>query len=98
MTESALTRRILKVLNALPRTKATKFHGGPYTEAGTPDVLVVSDGRAFWLEAKLSGEQPTPIQRRRMREWTEAGATCAVVRSVDEARFLVLAENAKERT
>ena len=85
MIESTLVRNILRALNAVPTCKAIKLHGSPYLERGTPDVLCVYDGRVYWLEIKLPGEQPTAIQRHRLAEWTEAGATCRVVRTVGEA-------------
>ena len=84
MTESQLTTRILRALNAMPRTKAIKLHGSPYLERGTPDIVAVQDGRVYWLEVKLPGKEPTRLQRLRLSEWSRAGATCAVVRSVED--------------
>lgn len=62
------------------------MHGSQYSLAGLPDVLCIRDGRAVWLEAKRPGEDPTRIQSHRIRELSDAGCQCAVVRSASEAR------------
>lgn len=53
-------------------------------ESGTPDMLVVVEGRAFFLELKVR-TPVTVIQQHRLKQWADSGATCAVVRSVDDA-------------
>lgn len=65
---------------------SVKIHGNAYQLAGLPDVLVIKDGRAAWMEAKRPGEEPTRIQNHRMRELIGAGCPCAVVRSAGDAR------------
>lgn len=90
MTETALTRRILGALNALPRCKAIKLHGSRYQQAGTPDIHATARGQSFWLEVKLPGYEPTRLQSLRLREWAEAGAVARVVRSVEEAVDAIL--------
>ena len=89
MTEAALTRRILAVLNTLPGVYATKMHGGPMMTAGLPDAHVCDHGRCVWLEVKLPGRKPTPIQLAMHERLRAAGATVAVVTSVADA-LLVL--------
>jgi len=68
---------------------ATKFHGNAYSMSGVPDVLLVKDGRAYWLECKRPGEQPTRIQLHRMRELAAAGCPVAVVTSAMEAKVFL---------
>lgn len=87
--ESTLTARILKALNRLPRTKAIKLHGSRYQEAGTPDLVCISNGIPFLLEVKTDDEQPTKIQRHRMDQWRRVGAIVAVIRSVSDAKKIV---------
>lgn len=65
---------------------ATKIHGNAFTLAGTPDVLAIRDGRAYWMEVKRPGESPTRIQLHRMRELETAGCRVAVVFSASDAR------------
>jgi hypothetical protein len=64
---------------------AMKTHGSAFTLAGLPDVLVIKDGRAAWMEAKRPGETPTRIQEHRMRELSAAGCPVAVVTSAGDA-------------
>ena len=65
---------------------AVKFHGNAFTMSGVPDVLMIKDGRAVWLECKRPGEEPTKIQNHRMRELASAGCPVAVVTSAAEAK------------
>ena len=95
--ESPVTTAILKTLNALPDTYAVKLHGSMYGRVGTPDILVVrlrawegepilgEYGQAYFLEVKRPGAKPTPAQLAEMAKWTDVGAVCCVVRSVQEA-------------
>jgi len=64
----------------------TKFHGNAFTMSGVPDVLLIRNGRAVWLECKRPGEEPTKIQTHRMRELASAGCPVAVVTSAAEAK------------
>lgn len=62
-------------------------HGGPYQMAGLPDILVIKDGRAAWMEVKVPGNDPTRLQRHRIRELIEtAGCPATVVYSAGDAR------------
>lgn len=54
--------------------------------AGLPDVLVVKNGRAAWMEVKRPGQDASQVQEHRMRELARAGCPVAVVRSADDAR------------
>lgn len=45
---------------------------------GIPDLLVLKDGKAFFVEVKRPGEKPRPLQEYRMRELTELGFKCEV--------------------
>ena len=94
--ESRLTKKILDVLNRIPRTKAIKLHGSRYSVAGTPDLLVVSDGKALLLEVKTASGRTTPIQDVQLRQWRDAGALVATVRSVDDAVDVVLAPTVED--
>lgn len=72
---------------------AYKMHGGPFSVRGLPDVLAIKQGRAYWMEAKRPGEEPTRVQVARMRELAAAGCSVAVVTSAADAR--VFLENAQ---
>jgi len=69
---------------------ATKLHGGPMQKAGLPDLLMLKDGKAVFLEVKRPGKgkasDATPLQQRRMEEiQRRGGCKCFVVHDVAEA-------------
>ena len=45
---------------------------------GIPDLLVLKDGKAFFVEVKRPGEKPRPLQEYRMNELRELGFICEV--------------------
>lgn len=70
-----------------------KIHGGPYQVAGIPDLLLIRNGMAVFLEVKQPGKKATAAQLRRMDEIEEmGGARCYVVTSVAEALAVLDAE------
>lgn len=48
-----------------------------------------SDGRAFYIEVKLPGENPRPDQRKFLAAMTSSGAMAGVAHSVEEALEIV---------
>ena len=83
--ESSIVAKVMAQGRALGYW-VTKYHGSAYSMSGVPDVLLIKDGRATWLECKRPSGKPTPIQVLRMRELREAGCRVAVVTSAQEAR------------
>lgn len=65
---------------------AIKIHGNQYQMAGIPDVLCLKAGRAYWIEFKRPGEEPTKLQNHRMRQLQEAGCPTTVARSAGDVR------------
>jgi Holliday junction resolvase len=65
---------------------AIKMHGSQYSLAGLPDVLCLKDGKAYWIEFKRPGEDPTRIQQHRIRELIEHGCPATVCRSAGDVR------------
>ena len=87
--EATLTRRILRELNAALFVKAIKLCGGPYTQAGNPDIVGAANGRMFAIEAKVGAGKPTKLQEFRLEQWEAAGARVAVAtEEFDVGRFL----------
>lgn len=82
--EGRLSRRILQALRARGAF-AFKVHGGPTMMAGLPDIVGVYRGYSIWLEVKMPGEEPTPIQRQRIQQIRKAGGDAFVVYSVEDA-------------
>lgn len=65
-----------------------KIHGGPYQEAGIPDIVGVVNGHFFTLEVKRPEKRHdvSKQQRYQLNRLADAGAYTAVVTSVEEAR------------
>jgi len=90
MKESSLSRKIRQHANDLPRTKCLKIHGNGLMEVGTPDLLVVQDGRTIWFETKVGRNKPSKIQDKRLEQWREAGAIAVAVYTLDDALDVLL--------
>lgn len=72
------------------RVKNRKYRNG---KAGLPDIFgVISGGRSFFLEVKTPHGSVRPEQRDFIARALSAGALCAVVRSVEEAKKIIEAE------
>jgi VRR-NUC domain len=55
------------------------------TARGTPDLLIVADGKAHFLELKSAGGRATDAQRQCHEALRAAGAEVAVAHGIDEA-------------
>ena len=89
--ESTLQRRIREALEAhFPTSWWTKYHGGPYTRAGVPDLLGSVKGRFLAFEVKRDGQDASLVQRRQIALLARAGAITGVVRTVAEALKLAM--------
>lgn len=63
-----------------------KLAAGPWQTPGLPDLLLIKDGTARFMEVKTAVGRLTPHQQAKMTEIERyAGARCDVVRSRDEA-------------
>lgn len=62
-----------------------KNHGGPTMMAGLPDIAGVWHGKFIAIETKMPGNEPSPIQQRRIAEIRAAGGRAIVAHSVAEA-------------
>ena len=92
MPESRLQSRIRRALHRqFPGCRFYKMHGNEFMESGIPDLIGVVEGHFFALEVKHpdTGHGVTPIQQAQLDRLEEAGATVAVVESVDEAIAVV---------
>lgn len=92
MAEARLSTRIIRALNAMEGVKAIKLPGSPMLQRGTPDIHATVQGRSVWLETKTGQGRATRLQEVRLGQWQDAGATVAIVRSVDEAVGVITAE------
>ena len=87
--ESQIVNSILRWLNSQPGTLARKLHGSQYSVKGDPDIYGCIDGKMFLIECKRPGEQPRPIQVKRLQEWQERGAVLGVASSLQEAQQIL---------
>lgn len=87
--EASIVRAILEYLNSLPGCYAEKTWGGPYGNAGRPDIDGCINGRALKLEVKRPGGRLTKLQAERLARWRAAGAVAEVVCSVDDVKRLI---------
>ena len=88
MTEKRLNTKVVNWLKSLPNTHAYKRLGG-VANKGEPDVTGCSHGIRIELEGKRPGKHPTPLQEKKLRNWTEAGAITGVYHSLEEAQEIV---------
>lgn len=84
--ESTIKKNILKWLNEIEGGRAISLHGSRFGVVGTPDILFIYRGRAFFFEVKREGEDARPNQRAELAKWERAGAAAAVVHSLDEVK------------
>lgn len=70
-----------------PRTAARMKRQG--LKPGIPDVLVVYQGRAIFIEMKRPGGRLSPAQKTMHERITSAGGVVEVCRSVDEVEAFV---------
>ena len=88
MTEKSLTAKIVKWLRA-QGAWCIKLHGGPYQQAGVPDLFVILRSRAFFLEVKRPGCNPTMLQSHVIGQIAKAGGEAHVVRSLEDVQAIV---------
>ena len=92
-SERAIVKAVLRYLNSLPACLARKRWGGGMGYAGEPDIDACVRGRSVQLEVKRFGEDATPLQQKRLEEWSRAGALVGVVRSVADVKALLGSES-----
>ena len=93
MTEAALQRAIQREVKKRGG-KAIKQHGGPYSVAGTPDLIGSLAGRPFAIEVKLPGQVTTLKQSHELAQWAEQGWAAGVATSVEEALQIITSREA----
>jgi len=87
--EKNLTKKILKALNELPKTKAIKREASGVRN-GQADITGAYKGIRLEIEVKVGDNKPTALQLQWLSEWKKAGCITGWVRSVDEAMLLLL--------
>ena len=87
MRESLLTAKIIAELRrrirAGERLWFLKIHGGPFQRSGVPDLLIVRNGEALWVEVKGDSDV-TRLQAHTLGQLRRVGCRVLVARSVDD--------------
>ena len=86
--ESILTTRLLAALRQAGWW-TVKLHGGPTQQAGLPDILAIREGHACFVEVKLPGGRPTPLQQHMLQILQGHGATCLVATCLEDLSCLL---------
>ena len=73
-SEAGIVATILRRLRTIKHSRWEKTHGGPFGNAGKPDITGCIDGTRIEIEVKRPGEKPTEIQKQTIAEWQMAGA------------------------
>ena len=89
MREKDLVQQIL----ALARKQgywAMKIHGSPYqSPRGLPDILLIRNGVASWIEVKIGGDEPTVLQEAIHEKLRAAGCRVTTVWTLEEAKWFL---------
>lgn len=81
----------------LPGANLYRPPGGAYGKAGEPDIQVAFGGCLGVIEAKVADGEPTPLQWKRLRDYSKAGVLAMVLRGRDQQRLEFFAKLLKER-
>ena len=66
-----------------------KIHGNKFQKAGIPDLLLMKEGRAFFIEVKTKSGRVSPLQFAVMKEIERvASVPCYVVRELEECEAI----------
>lgn len=94
MRETSLTQNIIRYAKS-QRCFAYKQLGSVYGKTGMPDVrLLVPVGWQLYavpvyIEVKKRGEEPSPLQKKRLRDLNKAGAIAVWVDNLQDVKDLI---------
>lgn len=83
MNETAFTKKIIHFLRQ-QGVWVRKLHGNQYQCAGLPDLLCLVKGHALFLEVKVGSNKTTAKQDYEIAAIRSAGASAAVVRTMED--------------
>lgn len=86
--ETSITKKTLEALNAIPGVLAKKRHASNFGQSDL-DIYGCDNGRAFFIEMKRPGEEPTERQWKFIRDWLAVGAVAGYATSPEEALALL---------
>lgn len=89
MKENELIVKIRNYLKGVDGLFFWKEHGGQYSTAGIPDIIVCYRGRFIAFEVKAGNNKPTVLQAITIKQIIKAGGYAMVVRSLDEVMQVI---------
>jgi hypothetical protein len=89
VSEKSLERRAMEWLRAQPGCWAFKSHGGPFQQAGLPDIVGCYEGRFFGLELKMPGNKPTRLQEITLEHIRNSGGIAGVCYSLEDVKAVL---------
>lgn len=91
ISESTITKGILKMLKKDYPGTWYKIHGGPYQERGIPDIIGCHQGVFCGIEVKKPEKRSntTTYQEDQLSSIHESGGLSGVVTSIEETRTLM---------
>lgn len=92
MNESGIVKTILKYLKTQSECFFWKEHGGMYGTAGIPDIIACIGGKFYGFEVKTERGRATALQEATIRKIQSAGGIAVVVRSVEDVKAVLEAE------
>ena len=87
--EKAIENTIKKYLKTLPDCWFFKMHGGMYSTAGVPDLIICLRGRFIALEVKTEKGKLTMLQKSTLEKINAAGGTAHKVTSLSEVKEIL---------
>lgn len=88
--ETKLYKKVRKALLAeFPGIYLVKVHGGPYQEAGVPDIIGCYKGAFFAIELKVGNNTASAAQEVHLSRIAAAGGTGDVSYSVEKSVQIV---------
>lgn len=74
--------------HGVPMSQKTRArHASIGVRAGIPDILIVHDGRCYWIELKAERGKLSPAQKLVNEALVRAGCAPHLCRSIDDVRF-----------
>ena len=87
--ESRLKCRIKQALQREVGGKWIAIHGGPFQEAGLPDLIGCVEGFFIAIEIKIGRKRPTPLQQEQINDIKSKGGIAICVNSVESALKII---------
>lgn len=91
LSETQIVKQIKRYLERVYPGVWYKIHGGPYQEAGIPDIVGVHDGRFHAFEVKRPDKKHkvSMAQKYQIDRLEKSGAIVGVVTSVEDVKLLM---------